>query len=679
MLNIRLRTSIFFFFVVLANSVFAQASLDELLKESDSLLFSGNIVEAKAVLDQVEVMYPEAGWRLDKGWGDYYLNQQQFPLAASYYSRLFDAEIPNEKVPTIAFGRALNDLGIAYYEMGNLDSAVIAHERSLEIYKSIEERQGEAYNYTNLANIAKQRSELEQALEYYQLGLEAIQAIKDTLGMGFTTLNMAILYRDSDQVVKAMDYVQQSIRYFGMIGRVDLQMTSRRILSIIYASIEDFESAKPLLMATLEYYQEQNKPRDLARSYRQLINIYRSTQQFDSASWAGHRALQLYSEIESNLGMAGVYVLLGALYVETEALDSAEFYYDATVQLSAGEFTGNEATAHFGLGKIALLRGQYAAAIRESKLGLELINNNFNLGDNISVYETLYEAFKALGQQSQALLYLESKTEALEAASDRKTSLELARLEYRNQLERDEALRVAEQERERLILQQRINRQRWIIFSSLGGSLLIALLLVNIIRSYRQKQRDNEQLQLQNATIENQNEELRAINEKLKESHERETQLLQESIASKDRELSSVALVNHEKNSILEALTNKLEALQGHLSNEGKTELRTIKKTISSNLNLSQSWDTFFQHFQDVHPTFFDALKQQYPRLTNNDLKLSAYLKIGMSNKEIASMTNLEVDSVKRSINRLKKKIGLPPEQNLRDYLLRYTGENQIT
>jgi len=487
---------------------------------------------------------------------------------------------------------------------------------------------------------------------------------------------MAILFRDSDQAVEAMDYVQQSIRYFGLLGEEGFQMTARRILAGIYTSIEDFASAKPHLMAALNYYQEKNLPRDLARSYRQMANVYRHFEQYDSANLAAHWSLQLYTDIESALGMAGAYVLLGDLFFETEQIDSAEYYYYATVDISDGEYLGNEARAHYGLGYIRLRQKRYYDAIVESKLGLELSKNVFNIGDNIEVYETLFQAYKAVGPESQALVYLEAKAEALEAISDRKTSLELARLEYRNQLEREEAIRVVEQERERLIYQSRITRQRWVIFSSLGGSLLIGLLLANMVRSYRQKQRDNQQLQIQNATIENQNEELRAINEKLKESHERETQLLQESIASKDRELSSVALVNHEKNSILEALTNKLEALQTHLSNEGKSELRTIKKTISSNLNLSQSWDTFFQHFQDVHPTFFDALKQQYPRLTNNDLKLSAYLKIGMSNKEIASMTNLEVDSVKRSINRLKKKIGLPPEENLRDYLLRYTGEN---
>ena len=65
-------------------------------------------------------------------------------------------------------------------------------------------------------------------------------------------------------------------------------------------------------------------------------------------------------------------------------------------------------------------------------------------------------------------------------------------------------------------------------------------------------------------------------------------------------------------------------------------------------------------------------LKEENPVLTAEDLKLSAYLKIGMSNKEIANVTHLTLGSVKSKINRLKKKLEMGPEDSLRDFMIKY-------
>ena len=82
--------------------------------------------------------------------------------------------------------------------------------------------------------------------------------------------------------------------------------------------------------------------------------------------------------------------------------------------------------------------------------------------------------------------------------------------------------------------------------------------------------------------------------------------------------------------------------------------------------------DSFLHKFENVHPQFFDSLKEDNPNLTINDLKLSAYLKIGMSNKEIANVTHLTLGSVKSSINRLKKKLKMGADDSIRDFVLKY-------
>ena len=55
-----------------------------------------------------------------------------------------------------------------------------------------------------------------------------------------------------------------------------------------------------------------------------------------------------------------------------------------------------------------------------------------------------------------------------------------------------------------------------------------------------------------------------------------------------------------------------------------------------------------------------------------NDLKLCAYIKVGMDNKQIASASNLALATVKKNINRTKKKLGLNAEGSIRDFLVQY-------
>ena len=128
----------------------------------------------------------------------------------------------------------------------------------------------------------------------------------------------------------------------------------------------------------------------------------------------------------------------------------------------------------------------------------------------------------------------------------------------------------------------------------------------------------------------------------------------------------------HEKNGLLKSLEQKLRFMEERMQDELKPNMKELKKTISNGYSLDESWDSFLHRFENIHPYFFKKLKNEQPSLSMDDLKLSAYLKIGMSNKEIANVTNLTTGSVKVKVNRLKKKLEMKPEENLRDFMFKY-------
>ena len=79
----------------------------------------------------------------------------------------------------------------------------------------------------------------------------------------------------------------------------------------------------------------------------------------------------------------------------------------------------------------------------------------------------------------------------------------------------------------------------------------------------------------------------------------------------------------------------------------------------------------FSVHFDQVHSDFLKRLGEQFPNLSPNDYKLSAYLKMNLSTKEIASLMNISVRGVEASRYRLRKRLNLESSVNLTEFLMK--------
>lgn len=152
-------------------------------------------------------------------------------------------------------------------------------------------------------------------------------------------------------------------------------------------------------------------------------------------------------------------------------------------------------------------------------------------------------------------------------------------------------------------------------------------------------------------------------NIKLKEKIEQErNNFLQAELALVERNLSIKTLQLCEKNDGFVLIRKELEK-------DEKLD-KKLNKIINYNINIEEDWIDFKKHFEEVHPKFFISLKSKYEKLTQNDLRHCAYIRIGLENKQIAQIMNINVESLKMSRNRLRKKMNLPQEADLAKILL---------
>ena len=90
---------------------------------------------------------------------------------------------------------------------------------------------------------------------------------------------------------------------------------------------------------------------------------------------------------------------------------------------------------------------------------------------------------------------------------------------------------------------------------------------------------------------------------------------------------------------------------------------------INSNTDMDQGWHKIKITFEDVYPGFFNRLQTAFPQLTEHDIRLSAYLCINLSSREIAGLMNVTLDAINKNRQRLRKKLNLEPETDLTAFL----------
>lgn len=140
-----------------------------------------------------------------------------------------------------------------------------------------------------------------------------------------------------------------------------------------------------------------------------------------------------------------------------------------------------------------------------------------------------------------------------------------------------------------------------------------------------------------------------------------------------NNELATATMHLLNKNEFITGVKNHLKVIiRKNASEESKKELLQITRDIENNISADKDWEHFQFHFDRVHGDFTHRFKAAYPVLTPQDIKLSAYLRMNLSTKEIAQLLNISVRGVEISRYRLRKKLQLDRAQNLQDFILNF-------
>jgi DNA-binding CsgD family transcriptional regulator len=150
---------------------------------------------------------------------------------------------------------------------------------------------------------------------------------------------------------------------------------------------------------------------------------------------------------------------------------------------------------------------------------------------------------------------------------------------------------------------------------------------------------------------------------------------LESEIHSKNSELASTTFNLIQKGEMLVKVKEQFVRMKKDSEIDKESDdYKKILKMLGED-KMKKNWEQFAVHFDKVHSDFLVSLKAVYPNLTPTELKLCAYLRLNLSSKEIAQITNITIKSVELSRYRLRKKLQIPPEENLFNFLLNFHSE----
>lgn len=151
------------------------------------------------------------------------------------------------------------------------------------------------------------------------------------------------------------------------------------------------------------------------------------------------------------------------------------------------------------------------------------------------------------------------------------------------------------------------------------------------------------------------------------------TEKLKQEIQLKDKELAAATMHLITKNGFIDHMRNNLNAITKKSKNqEVKNEIQKVIKNIERNFSGDQDWEQFEIHFDQVHGDFMSRFKKEYSSLSPQEIKLSAYLRMNLSTKEIAYLMNISIRGVEIARYRLRKKLNLERAENLQEFILKF-------
>ena len=211
-------------------------------------------------------------------------------------------------------------------------------------------------------------------------------------------------------------------------------------------------------------------------------------------------------------------------------------------------------------------------------------------------------------------------------------------------------------------------------YKSLAAFILYGMVVIGLLAGFQIRQRykfESEKAQMTETHQQKEAAHILEVEQSKAALSEIQNEKLEAEITYKNQELALTTMHLVQKAEILLTVQENLNQILEKSPNPTvKKEIQQLLNLLNFDVKLDEDWEHFAFHFDQVHVNFLKNLREQFPQLSANDYKLCAYLRMNLSTKEIAPLMNISVRGVEGSRYRLRRKLNLPNDANLTEFIL---------
>ncbi len=491
---------------------------------------------------------------------------------------------------------------------------------------------------------ASDYKKLDTSNYHFNTSLVFLRQSGDSLASFDHANNISINYVHVRDMPKALEYAIKALEFSEKLNlnddlKKEYKGAAHLLLGSIYAEMKLKDSAILNLKKSRLYFKDINSPQQFVASNNigelllQFRN-YEDSQLYLQEALEGYEAHSLIDGIVYGLNRFGdLHFAMGNYH------KSLEYYKDALRKSVDSNLDHDRLIAYRGLIKVFLKQKNNDSTDVYFKKAFALLDTLEVPKLKVETLKLKADYLQDLGKSEEALSYLKLSMQ-LEDSIIKKENLPKITTILIEQ-EKNAGLEEIKD------IKKLSSKKNYWIFGVIFLLIALGVLSYFLLKRYRNK------LDVSDTT---------------KNRLESSLQLEKENKEYINRKLVSTTANLALKTDLLDQVNELLDQIKNQPTQNLNKEIRETQNQIRIQQHLDSMWREFFTHFEEVHPDFLDSIQSRHG-ITQNDLKICAFLRMNLSNKDICQLMNVNPNTIRVSIHRIKKKLDVPTGVSVTEFL----------
>lgn len=460
--------------------------------------------------------------------------------------------------------------------------------------------------YDKLGVIERKTSNYEKALAYYLKGLAIKEEIKDSINIGRSYHNISMLFRFQKEYLKSKGYLKKAIDLRAKLNDSSKWATSLNMYGVLMSRLKKNDSALYYYNLAKTIYKDDLK---IASVNTNIASLHSKNKDYNTARLIYHENILIFKKHKTSLHQSGALISLARIYRKLNQHETA-LSYIKNAELIA---INNGYKKH--LSRIYLESYKITRDQKEYKKALDYYRTYKKYQDSI------YDIQKAKRITTLELNYNHQKEKFADS------------IQFAHEKQSIEFRVAAEQSKNKFYL----------------TLLLLSITLTTSLSLwfyYRKKAAKN--------LINKQNLEKELLDERIKNTKFQS----QKVIADKSMRLQYT-----------EEFLSKIKGIFKNTTAIQNPELQMLISELQSQTKIERKLEILEKNHADEHMDFEKQLIKDFPMLSKSERETCSLMRLNLSLKEIMSIRNVSMPSIKSSRYRIRQKLSVPKGIELEHFI----------